>query len=108
MSNAARKARKKAGIPHARTAKTPTGALTRKEKPLSLEQQVKLAQWAAEFGRTFWESRGRVPTFPDRDALIAEGDRVHREIEENGWVDPDAAIIAELDAEYGSNSEEES
>ena len=65
MSNAARKARKRAGQKHERTTKVPTGSLSRKEKPLSIEQQTRLTAAAIEMGRAFWErAAASAPTFP--------------------------------------------
>lgn len=65
MSNAARKARKRAGLKHEHTTKVPTGSLSRREKLLSIEQRARLVAVAMEMGRTFWErGRASVPTFP--------------------------------------------
>lgn len=55
MSNAERKARKRAGIKHRHLEKVPTGSLNRKEKPLTLDQQLTLTQYAMEMGRSFWQ-----------------------------------------------------
>lgn len=57
MSNAERKARKRAGIKFVRAEKIPTGPLSRPEKPLSVEQQARITALAMQMGRSFWESR---------------------------------------------------
>lgn len=57
MSNAERKARKRAGIKFERTEKIPTGPLSRPEKPLSIEQRARATALAMQIGRSFWESR---------------------------------------------------
>lgn len=63
MSNAARKARKRAGIKHERTEKVPTGSRRRvKENPMLTAQMIRAAYAGAEM---FWQrTSASVPTFP--------------------------------------------
>lgn len=67
MSNAARKARKRAGVKFVRAPKVPTTTYRpRKEKPLALEQWAKIMGTAEAIrANMLAKSRADIPTFPD-------------------------------------------